>query len=394
MKLVYLLPILIVFVLTPAFGYNSGFRPIYQPNLPSGGSPIGIFCSLGDFINSYNSTTMTFTCLTGGSAVVNDPMIDCAGNVLETLSLNNSTGQWTYNCIAGGSGEANTMSSPTHANSLVLTKTGVDLPIKGIACGGSIVCSSNSTDVTLSFTETPGGSGFDTIASSPQTTATILADNSTITNTATIKTLTQGTGITLTNGSNAVTVATNFKIDTQSTIATDSFLSGFDNSTGDWTQKTFSVNTQDCGSQFVKSVDNSTGYVTCASASGGSTPRGGYLVGMWTQSQTKTNIGTAFVDVYTQTNSNGKAVFIDTDTFTQVRLQIQWNKVGAGTQTCQVINGATVLVSMNVVSGSNDSGFVSIPAGLLNAENSFRLQCKSTTAADDPIFESAAIWIK
>ena len=59
-----------------------------------------------------------------------------------------------------------------------------------------------------------------------------------------------------------------------------------------------------------------------------------------------------------------------------------------------MINGATVLVSTDVVSGSNDSGFDAIPAGLLNAENPFRIQCKSTTSTDDPIFESASIWMK
>lgn len=159
-----------------------------------------------------------------------------------------------------------------------------------------------------------------------------------------------------------------------------------------------SVNNSCSGTDKVTDVNynNSTGIlsIVCDTDSSGGTPRSGYLVAHWTQSQTKSNIGTSFVNVYTQTNSNGKAILIDTDTFTEVRLQIQWNKIGGGTQDCQVINGANVLVSLTVVSGSNDSGFDSIPVGLLNAENEFRLQCKSTTSTDDPIFESASIWLR
>lgn len=449
MKLVYFLPVLIFFTIIPAFA-NSGFMPIYQPNLPSSGSPIEKYCTLNEFLNSYNATTRAFTCAAGGSGggenntasnlgtglgwykqkvgvdlqfnsaiagdgiditdTTNDLTIatDFKIDTLPLLSLDqfissfdNATGDWTAKifsinsvdcgtdfvqeidnstgqviCATGGGGESNTMSSPTHANSLVLTKSGVDLPIKGIACGTNTSCSANSTDITISAT---GGGVSD-------------GDKGDITVTA--------SGATWTIDPTVVTYA---KI--QNVAADDRFLgriSGAGGSieelTGTQATTLLDVFTSALKGLVPASGGGTTNFLradgTWAAPSGGSTPRGGYLMGMWTQSSTKTNIGTGFVDVYTQTNSNGKAVFIDTDTFTQVRLQIQWNKVGAGTQTCQVINGATVLVSMNVVSGSNDSGFVAIPAGLLNAENSFRLQCKSTTAADDPIFESAAIWLK
>lgn len=245
-----------------------------------------------------------------------------------------------------------------------------------------------------------------------------------------------------------------FSVNNQ-TVANDFQIVGINNQTGVITRNQFSVNTLTCsGNDKVSAINNVTGVVTCTTdQTGGGTnalldgsvhsdtvaqtvsrgsiiygdstpkwneltiggastylksdgtdvswasvsasaPRGGYLMAHWSMSQTKSNIGTSFVNVYAQTNSNGKAVFIDTDTFTSVRLHIQWNKVGAGTQTCQVLNGATVLVSTDVVSGSNDSGFDAIPAGLLNAENQFSLQCKSTTGTDDPIFENAAIWMK
>ena len=158
---------------------------------------------------------------------------------------------------------------------------------------------------------------------------------------------------------------------------------------------TGTIDTARLGSGSATSSTYLRGDQTWATVSGGSAPRGGYLVGMWTQSTTKTNIGTSFVNVYTQTNSDGKAVYIDTDTFTTMRLQVEWNKVGSGTQSCQVITtGGTVAISTDVVSGTNDSGFDAIPAGLLNASNNYKIQCKSTTSADDPVFESASIWVK
>ena len=282
------------------------------------GSPNEIYCSAGEFLISYNATTKDF------------------------------------DCLAGGGGEVNTASSSGVGESLVLAKSGVDLPFKGIAVSGDLEISSNDTDVTISFTETGIGSVSlddltDVIITSPAYLSTLFY-----------------------NGAN-------------------------------WIDKIFSINSFDVNCSDTQQlnrlqIDNQTGIVTgtCETDETGSggTPRGGYLMAHWTQSQTKTNIGTSFVNVYPQTNSNGKAILIDTDAFTIARLYVQWNKIGTGTQTCQIINGATVLVSTNVINGANDSGFDLIPAGLLNAENPFRIQCKSTTSTDDPIFESASIWMK
>lgn len=75
------------------------------------------------------------------------------------------------------------------------------------------------------------GSGFTNIVQLPPGTATILTSNSS--NTAEVKSLTQGQGITITNGSTTLTLATNFKIDT--TTCSNQFVSAFDNSTGDVT---------------------------------------------------------------------------------------------------------------------------------------------------------------
>ena len=348
MKLVYLLPVLIFFIVTPAFAYNSGFRPIYQPSSSGGSPPTELYCTLGEFLNSYNSTTNSFTCGAGG-----------------------------------GGGENNTASSSGLGESLVLPKVGVDLPFKGISVSGDLTIESNSTDITIGHTAGPMGSSAlddltDVIITSPSSLSVLFYD-----------------------GANWIDKI--FSVNTQ-TPTNGNFITGINNQTGAITRQILKANNFDVNCSDTEQInrlqyDNQTGTYTgtCETDDtilGGSSPRGGYLVGHWTQSQTKTNIGTSFIDVYPQTNSNGKAILIDTDAFTTMRLQIQWNKVGSGTQTCQVITGILVLVSTDVVSGSNDSAFDAIPVTLLNAENPFRLQCKSTTAGDDPIFESASIWIK
>jgi hypothetical protein len=103
------------------------------------------------YIWDYVGKTVTISS-TGGSIT----SIHQIGNVTESgCGVNqilkvNSTGYFA--CASdntGTGGEINTMSSPTHANSLVLTKSDVDLPIKGIACTGSAICTGNTTDLTI-----------------------------------------------------------------------------------------------------------------------------------------------------------------------------------------------------------------------------------------------------
>lgn len=120
------------------------------------------------------------------------------------------------------------------------------------------------------------------------------------------------------------------------------------------------------------------------------------LAATWDSSSIKTNIGASFVDVYTQANSDGKSAQVDTNGKTQVKLQVNWNKVGSGTQTVQVleVGTANVLISMDVVSGRNVSALTAIPAALQNSVKFYKLQAKSTTAADDPVFEGASIYLK
>ena len=87
---------------------------------------------------------------TNNIGVLADVVNGCAdGNILE-YQTSNST--WVCSTAAGG-GETNTMSSPAVGESLVLSKSGSDLPIKGISVSGDLTIASNGTDVTIGFVE-------------------------------------------------------------------------------------------------------------------------------------------------------------------------------------------------------------------------------------------------
>lgn len=120
------------------------------------------------------------------------------------------------------------------------------------------------------------------------------------------------------------------------------------------------------------------------------------LVGMWTEPSTKTNIGTSFVDVYVDTNSAGRPVKVDFASKTQYAASIQWDKIGAGTQNVRAVdadNVANVLFDVAVVSGDNDVALASLPAWATGVKR-IKLQCKSTTSADDPVFRGGSIRLK
>lgn len=265
-------------------------------------------------------------------------------------------------------GEANTMSSPTHANSLVLTKIGVDLPIKGIACGGTVTCSANGTDITLTGS---GGSA-------------LKIDN---------QTQTRGNFITAINNATGDITRQIFKVNNQTTNGGDNFIYGINNVTGVITKKQFSVNTNDCGSEAVKAIDNSTGNVTCIAVGGGTARESN--VAVWPVDRTWTNIGTAYVNVYA--TGLGDPMRIDTNGKSTVTLIIDWSKVGAGTQKCIITTNTTfkdLITFANVVSGLNTNATVDIPTALENTIDVYKPMCKSTTSTDDPVWFSGQVLLR
>jgi hypothetical protein len=188
-KFLYFIPLLL-FIFIPAYAYNSGFTPVYQP--PGGGSanPTELYCVFGDFLNSYNATTNSFTCDTAP---------------------------------AGGGGENNTASNVGLGEDIFKQKTGVDLEFKGIAVSGDLSISSNTTDITLSYTDPAGGSG----------NSTVLDDLGDV------------------------------------LITSPSYLSTLFYNGVQWIDKIFSIDSKTCGAgEFVSAIDNQTGGVTCSVPAG------------------------------------------------------------------------------------------------------------------------------
>lgn len=121
----------------------------------------------------------------------------------------------------------------------------------------------------------------------------------------------------------------------------------------------------------------------------------GSLVAHWTDISTLTNIGTAYVQVYGTLTGQEKKVLIETAGFTQVRMIVNWIKVGTGTQNVRILAGVTTLVSKDCISGDNDSGWVDIPTNLLYVTaQDFFLQAKSTVATDDPVFHGCYLLMR
>lgn len=135
--------------------------------------------------------------------------------------------------------------------------------------------------------------------------------------------------------------------------------------------------------------------VKWAAPSGGGTARE-ETVAAWEVASVKTNIGAAFVDIYTETNSQGKALRVDFTGKTQYAAGVWWDKIGTGTQNVRCVdvdNVANVLFDIVVVSGRNTTGPTALP-GFATGIKYLKLQAKSTTAADDPVFRNANVLLK
>jgi hypothetical protein len=112
---------------------------------------------------------------------------------------------------------------------------------------------------------------------------------------------------------------------------------------------------------------------------------------------TKTNIGTAYVNVCP--GANGERVLVDCTGCTQFRLVLTANLVGTGPWNVRVIrdSDSTVLYeSPNITQSGErelDTDWQTLPAWAAGLEV-LRLQAKSAVAADDPIFRRLVLLVK
>jgi hypothetical protein len=118
---------------------------------------------------------------------------------------------------------------------------------------------------------------------------------------------------------------------------------------------------------------------------------------------TKTNIGTTFVNLFS--DFSGRPFFADFTGFTKLAFQTYWTKVGTGVQHLRIVDDSGVIVSdlintenlgggTGLTTGDNPLVNYTIPAAYVRFKGKLRIQVRSTVAADDPIFEGMNIYLR
>jgi hypothetical protein len=117
-------------------------------------------------------------------------------------------------------------------------------------------------------------------------------------------------------------------------------------------------------------------------------------------SHTFTNIGTAFVDVYSALFEPDNNV-IDFEGATQFRILYEWDYIGVGTQTVRWVNKNNTAEVLWTSAGftadqdPGDSGWQALPAAFTGSiVKTIKMQGNSTTAADDPVAHGFRIFLK
>jgi hypothetical protein len=111
---------------------------------------------------------------------------------------------------------------------------------------------------------------------------------------------------------------------------------------------------------------------------------------------TKTNIGSAYVDLFP--NYGGRSFFADTTGFKKIMYQIYLNLNGSnGIQSLRVVDHADdtrVLMEVTVANGQNQDTGVTIPDNFKKFRGRLRIQVKSTTPNDDPIYDGVRLLLR
>ena len=127
------------------------------------------------------------------------------------------------------------------------------------------------------------------------------------------------------------------------------------------------------------------------------------LLYMSSRQVTKTNIGTTFVNLFT--DFSGRPFFADFTGFTKLAFQTYWTKIGTGSQHLRIVDDSGVIVTplintenlgggTGLVTGDNPLANFTIPAEYVNFKGKLRIQVRSTVAADDPVFEGINIYLR
>lgn len=123
------------------------------------------------------------------------------------------------------------------------------------------------------------------------------------------------------------------------------------------------------------------------------------IIGILYQSLVKTNIGTAYIDIYTVAFNEENMMVIDCDETKNFRIVYIWDYVGTGTQQLRwvnVANNANILYESPTFTTDRDgidSGAFVTPSwcsGTVTIEQ----QAKSTVATDDPVAKGYKIMVR
>lgn len=129
--------------------------------------------------------------------------------------------------------------------------------------------------------------------------------------------------------------------------------------------------------------------------------RVGQSIGVVYASVTKTNIGTAFVDIYVTAFDMENQMRVDCRNVSQFMFVYQWDYVGTGSQNLRIVNAnnnAEVLVDVGIIADQDagSTGWGDVPSWCgdnpsFDSDIILEAQGKSTVAGDDPIMRGYKI---
>lgn len=117
----------------------------------------------------------------------------------------------------------------------------------------------------------------------------------------------------------------------------------------------------------------------------------------WTKDITKTNIGTASVNVYT--GQYGEPQVVDFGGFSQYKMIVGFNKIGTGNLTHGLYHLGTETNKMEAVytgaagEGTSDTGWLALPSWA-KGEKNLKPMAKSSVAADDPLYRNFTLYLR
>jgi hypothetical protein len=135
----------------------------------------------------------------------------------EVMKYQTSNSTWICGTDSTGSGISNIVSAPATTAKLIQdnSTSSTKVSLKTLTQGTGITITNGTSEITIASsvvdTDTTN------IVSAPATTAKLIQDNSTSSSKVSLKTLTQGTGITITNGTSEITIASSV-VDTDTTM--------------------------------------------------------------------------------------------------------------------------------------------------------------------------------